>query len=177
MANPKMTFDEYVRISERLTADRLNNDACINLLEFVLRDISFDISATLKALRSNPNDYASIMQCKDMLDLLNSQYYDGITMGHGAEVADEYEQNMIDILGYDPYKVYSFGLILDEINRREKLDRMSSRTINVVVSTMDSVKNELKFLFPSGYPKTVCEEPKKHIYIISDYKFVACTNS
>ena len=85
----------FETIGSFLKVNPLLNDGEVD--DFINRNKDFFIY-----LKKHPNDMVGIVRCKEMLELLNSDYYFGLTFGHSEKVADQYVNNMIGILRYDP---------------------------------------------------------------------------
>lgn len=78
--------DEY----KRLTANKLNNEACLSLCEAVLCEVRDKNRAILNVARKKPISNDILKAASVQLDLLRSDAINAMTMGHGDEVANAF---------------------------------------------------------------------------------------
>lgn len=78
--------DEYVR----LTANDLNGPAVVNLLEMVLSEMRQEMDCLARKCASSPYNKDYKDQAKMMMRNSQSEFINGITFGHGEELAEDF---------------------------------------------------------------------------------------
>lgn len=78
--------DEY----PRLTADDLNGPAVVNLLEMVLTEMRQEMDCLAKKCVAYPYNKDYKDSAKMMIRNLQSNFVNGITFGHGEELAEDF---------------------------------------------------------------------------------------
>lgn len=78
---------EYPDHYERLTADKMNNEAAVNLAETILDGIRQEADSILPKIRRSPRNTEYIGRARMMYQTLSSPYVDALSFGHGEEAA------------------------------------------------------------------------------------------
>ena len=71
----------------------LNNEGVINLAEAILTEIRIEIKHVVAAYLISPNNKEVKRAVKNMDDLLGSDYFNILTMGHGAVVHEIFRKD------------------------------------------------------------------------------------
>lgn len=88
--------DYFQKEADRFNARKygdLNNEGVINLAEAILTEIRIEMKHVVAAYRVNPNNKEVKNAVKNMDDLLGSDYFNILTMGHGAAVHDIFRRD------------------------------------------------------------------------------------
>ena len=80
---------------KRLTVEDISDDGAIRLAETILLGLKDDMKSISAKIRQDPHDKECRASAMSMLHLLQSDYIDALTMGHGQAVADMF----IDMCG------------------------------------------------------------------------------
>lgn len=174
-----MTFNQLVETSPRLTSDRLNNEACLALAEFILRDIRHDIDTTVSTLKDHSKEHSTIVRALDMLELLQSDYMEGLTFGHASEVVEDYIMKTEKILGYDIRKAIDIIPILNNIAYKMQKERCHIKDYNVVIRSLDLFSGKSKLVFPEHSTTVISDTSNVHmykVYNVSGYDFLIYGN-
>jgi hypothetical protein len=75
---------------KRLEAKDICDDGAVRLAETLLADLKEDMRTVAAKLKENPNSGECRASALSMLHLLQSDYVDALTMGHGQAVVDMY---------------------------------------------------------------------------------------
>lgn len=83
--------DYFIRNPEayrRLTAEDISSDGAVRLAETILLGLKDDMKSISAKIKQDPHDRECRASAVSMLHLLQSDYIDALTMGHGQAVAD-----------------------------------------------------------------------------------------
>ena len=85
--------------NQRFTADRLNIDGCINLIQTLLEDWCNDFRSSIKAYKKNPNDVEAKKRYLYIRSTLLSDYFANLTCMDGNAIVNsiEYEYGGVHI--------------------------------------------------------------------------------
>ena len=79
--------DEY----ERINSSEMDNDGALSLCETILMEIGASNKRILHSIKQEPRRRELHKVAKERLELLRTMSIDAISMGHGDEIADEFE--------------------------------------------------------------------------------------
>lgn len=85
---------------KRITSDQMDNEGALSLCEAILMEIAESNKRMILTLKQEPNKRELKRMVRERLDLLRSIYIDAITMGHGDEIANNFEAEIAK-LGID----------------------------------------------------------------------------
>ena len=74
---------------ERLTIDKLNDEAVLNAMEFALSGLKEEIDNIIEALKKHPYDKDNLINAIVMIHNLESKYFENITFGHNEELIEQ----------------------------------------------------------------------------------------
>ena len=72
--------------------DALDDTGAVNLAEAILKEIKADAKSVIRAYRMSPDNPDVQTAVKNMDDLLDSDYFYILTMGHGNALRDEFRR-------------------------------------------------------------------------------------
>lgn len=84
--------------TKRLEYDDLNNEGVIMLLEVVLSEIKNEGDALIKSVRLKGTNNDNKQRIRIHRNLLKSDYYNKISMGHGEESRIEFDKDLVDAI-------------------------------------------------------------------------------
>lgn len=85
-------FEEESRKFHAKGADALSNEGVLNLAETIIKEIKEEVKHVVRAHYMSPDDDAVKASVTNMRDLLNSEYFYILTMGHGNSLRDYFER-------------------------------------------------------------------------------------
>lgn len=85
-------FEEESRKFHAKGTDGLSNEGVLNLAEAIIKEIKDEAQHVIRAHRISPDDDAVKDSVTNMRDLLNSEYFYILTMGHGDSFRDYFER-------------------------------------------------------------------------------------
>ena len=72
----------------------LDNEGVISLVEEILKGIRIDMKHVIAAYRISPKSPEVLNSVKNMDDLLRSNYFNILTMGHGATLSQYFREKV-----------------------------------------------------------------------------------
>lgn len=72
--------------------DALDDTGVVNLAEAILKEIKADVKSVIRAYRMSPDNSDVQAAVKNMDDLLDSNYFYILTMGHSNVLRDEFRR-------------------------------------------------------------------------------------
>ena len=76
---------------KRLEIKDLNDEGCLMLAEMILTELRLEKEAILHKVRIHPENKDNVQAAKDLYKVLSSSYIDILSMGHGAQIVEEFE--------------------------------------------------------------------------------------
>lgn len=79
------------RVRNRLKAEDLNNEGCLNLAVCIIEGINDEVRNICKDIYHRPNDKNVLNEYRSIRNVIASDYYDGISMWHSKEALANFD--------------------------------------------------------------------------------------